>query len=100
MTFVTFRWLVVVMDSIAGGSDISPEGGRVLTYDIGLELSPKLPLFRLFSYALKVLADTVVQRVSFVGISSNTRTEPDACGCISLITPVFFDFRVVNKSPT
>jgi hypothetical protein len=31
---------------IGGGTDISPEGGRVLTYDIGLELSPKLPLFR------------------------------------------------------
>jgi hypothetical protein len=43
---------------------------------------------------------TVVQRVSFVGISSNTRTEPDALGTISLIIPVFFDFRVVNKSPT
>jgi len=87
------------MSSIALGSDISPEGGRVLTYDIGLEHSPKLPLFRLFSYT-RELAETVVQRVSFVGISSNTRTEPDACGWISLITPVFFDFRVVNKSPT
>jgi hypothetical protein len=29
--------LVVVMDSIAGGSDISTRRWRVLTYDIGLD---------------------------------------------------------------
>ena len=70
------------MSSIAGGSDISAT-------PLPLDYAPS-----------SVLADTEVQRVSFVGISSSTRTEPDACGWISLITPVFFDFRVVNKSPT
>jgi hypothetical protein len=44
---ICFLFSLVVDISIIGGrSDISPVGGRVLTYDIGLEHSPKLPLFR------------------------------------------------------